>query len=401
MAEQAAAGGMMATEKLSRRGLAILVAFALARIGFGFQLQTIGSLGPQLRSLFGLDYAALGALIGVYMLPGAFVALPLGLLGRRFGDHLLVGLGLALMAIGGAVAASSSDVRGIGLGRMVSGVGAVAMQGKIIADWFAGRFFLLAISISVGAFPIGLGLGQLIQPPLANALGWHAPFWAGAAIMAVATLLFVTSFRPAPGVAAIPRRFSLPSGREVLLVLVAGAVWAAYTAGYSSYVYYLPSLMAARGDGLAATGLAMAIATWGNVPGTIIGGALVHRFGGLRIFLVGTLALIVGMLGTGLTGLAVSWAVIVGLLGSVHGGVIIALGTLSARPEHRAVGMSLFYTVYYGGNTVGPGFCGWAADRLGDPAGAMLAAALISSAALPVYLLHRQLIPHASLLARA
>jgi MFS family permease len=185
------------------------------------------------------------------------------------------------------------------------------------------------------------------------------------------------------------------------LVLVAGAIWAAYTTGYSSYVYYLPSMMAARGSGLAATGLAMAIATWGNVPGIIIGGSLVHRFGGLRIFLVGTLALIVGMLGTGLTGSAISWALVVGLLGSVHGGVIIALGTLSARPENRAVGMSLFYTIYYGGNSVGPSFCGWVADRIGNPAGAMLAAALISSVAKPVYLLHRRLISHANLLARA
>jgi predicted MFS family arabinose efflux permease len=394
----------MATERLSRRGFAVLLALALARIGFGFQLQTVGSLGPQLRSLFGLDYAALGVLIGIYMLPGAFVALPLGLLGRRFGDHLLVSLGLTLMAFGGAIAALSCDVRGIALGRMVSGIGAVAMivmQGKIIADWFSGRLFLLAISISVGAFPVGLGLGQMIQPPLANAFGWHAPFWGGAAILAVATLLFVVSFRTAPGIAIVPRRFSFPSQREVLLVLVAGAIWAAYTTGYSSYVYYLPSMMAARGSGLAATGLAMAIATWGNVPGTIIGGSLVHRFGGLRIFLVGTLALIVGMLGTGLTGSAISWALVVGLLGSVHGGVIIALGTLSARPENRAVGMSLFYTIYYGGNSVGPSFCGWVADRIGNPAGAMLAAALISSVAMPVYLLHRRLISHANLLARA
>jgi MFS family permease len=394
----------MATGKMSGRGIVILVALALARIGFGFQIQTVGSLGPQLRSLFGLDYASLGALIGVYMLPGAFVALPLGLLGRRFGDRLLVGLGLALMAVGGAVAASSSSVQGVALGRMICGVGAVAMivmQGKIIADWFTGRFFLLAISISVGAYPVGLGLGQLLQPPLANAYDWHAPFWVGAAVMAGTTVLFAASYRAAPGVAAVPRRFSFPSGREVLLVVVAGAIWTTYTTGYTSYVSYLPSLMATRGNSLAATGVAMALATWGNVPGTIIGGSLVHRFGGLRIFLAGTLALVVGTLGTGLTGWIVPWALVVGLLGSVHGGVIIALGTLSTRPENRAVGMSLFYTAYYGGNAVGPALCGWAADRLANPAGAMLAAALISGFSIPAYLLHRRLIPHAGLLVRA
>ena len=37
------------------------------------------------------------------MLPGVFVALPLGLLGRRFGDRLVLGAGLALMALGALV----------------------------------------------------------------------------------------------------------------------------------------------------------------------------------------------------------------------------------------------------------------------------------------------------------
>jgi MFS family permease len=389
---------------MAGRRLVILMSFALARIGFGFQIQTVGTIGPELRALFHLDYAGLGGLIGIYMLAGAFVALPLGLLGRRFGDRLLVGAGLALMAAGGAVSALGDGVGGIAAGRMVCGVGAVAMivmQGKVMADWFKGRAFLIAISISIGAYPIGLGLSQLMNPWLLHAYGWRAPFWVGAAAMAAVTLLFAASFRPAPGTPPVPRRFSMPSGRECLLVIVAGLIWTAYTTGYTSYLSYLPSLMAARGDGLVLTGIAMTIATWGNVPGTVAGGALVQRFGGLRIFLVGTLSLVIGMLATGLGGSAAGWAALIGVLGSVHASVIVALGTLSARPENRAVGMGLFYTAYYGGNSVGPAFCGWAADRMGTPAGAMLAAALLSSIALPVYFLHRRMGSHAVLLARA
>ena len=73
----------MPTDTLAIRRVAILAAIALARIGFGFQLQTVGSLGPMLRDLFHLDYTALGALIGAYMVAGVFAALPLGLLGRH------------------------------------------------------------------------------------------------------------------------------------------------------------------------------------------------------------------------------------------------------------------------------------------------------------------------------
>ena len=65
----------------------ILAVVALARIGFGYQFQTVATLGPDLVRRFHLDYATLGTLIGAYMLFGAFLALPLGLLGRRFGDR--------------------------------------------------------------------------------------------------------------------------------------------------------------------------------------------------------------------------------------------------------------------------------------------------------------------------
>src|SRR3712207_8004456 len=46
----------------------------------------------------GLGYAEVGSLIGLYFLPGVALALPGGLLGRRFGDTRVVAFGLALMA---------------------------------------------------------------------------------------------------------------------------------------------------------------------------------------------------------------------------------------------------------------------------------------------------------------
>ena len=65
------------------RAWLILAAVALARIGFGYQYQTVATLGPDLMGLFQLDYAGLGTLIGAFMLLGGFLALPLGLLARR------------------------------------------------------------------------------------------------------------------------------------------------------------------------------------------------------------------------------------------------------------------------------------------------------------------------------
>ena len=382
----------------------ILTAVALARIGFGYQYQTVATLGPDLMRLFRLDYAMLGTLIGSFMLLGGFLALPLGLLARRYGDRLVLGAGLAVMVLGPVVSAAAAGPAGIGIGRSAAGVGAVAMivlQNKIIADWFTGRRFMWAISVSVAAYPIGIGLAQIILPPLALAYGWQAAFLSDAVPMAVALVLFLASFRPSPHAAPMPRRFSLPGGRECLLLVVAGLIWTAYTAGYSGYTGYVPSLMAARGEGLVLTGLVLTIATWGNVPATLLGAGLAARFGGFRVFLFGTAALVVGMTGAALLDWPVTCAVVIGIVGSFHPGVIMAVGTLSARPENRAVGMGLFYSMYYAGGAVVPAMCGWAADMTGGPEGALLAAAAVSALAVPMYLLHRRMTAHELMLARA
>jgi MFS family permease len=137
------------------------------------------------------------------------------------------------------------------------------------------------------------------------------------------------------------------------------------------------------------------------VPATMIGGTLAARFGAFRIFLLGTLALVVGISGTALLDWPIPLAVVVGIIGSFHPGVIMAVGTLSARPENRAIGMGLFYSMYYAGGAVIPALCGWAADLYGGPEGALLAAGAVSALAIPMYLLHRKLAAHETMLARA
>lgn len=382
----------------------ILASLALARIAFGYQFQTVASLGTDLVGRFSLSYAALGSLVGAYMLLGTFVALPLGLLGRRFGDRWVMSAGLAFMVVGSCMSAASDTAPGIALGRVVAGFGAVAMivlQGKIIADWFTGSKFMIGISVSVCGFPIGMGLAQLVLSPVLAKYGLHAALLTDAVPAVLSLLLFLGSFRETVHASGKMRWFSLPSRRECLLLLVSGGIWTVYTSGFSAFASYLPSSLTLRGYGLGAVALTMTVMMWGNVPGTLAGGGLAARFGGFNIFLIGTLALVIGMIGLALTGAPVAWALLVGVGGSIQPGVIMAVGTLSARPENRAVGMGLFYALYYLGGTVAPGLCGVAADYAGRPAGGLLAAAAISLLAIPLYMLHRGLASHETMLVRA
>lgn len=375
------------------RSWAILAALTLARIAFGYQFQTVATLGPGLIRLFHLTYAAFGSLIGAFMLLGAFVALPVGLLGRWLGDRLVTGAGLALMVAGPCVSAWGGNPASIAAGRIIAGVGgvfAVVPQGKIIAEWFTGSRLMLAMSIVVCGYPVGVGLAQLVLPSVALAFGWPAGFLSGFVIPAIGLVLFLASFRAPPGVVAPLERFSLPSLRECLLVAIAGMIFTAYTAGYSGYFSYVPSTLAHRGAGLALTGLVVTIAAWGNAPATLFGGGLAARFGGFSILVIGTLGLAIGTAGTALVAIPVLWAVLVGIVGSIHPGVIVTMGTLSTRPEHRTVGMGIFYSLFFAGGAVGPALCGRAADLYGGPEGGLLAAAAIAAMTIPMYLLHRK-----------
>jgi MFS family permease len=380
-----AAGGL--------RPWAILVALTLGRVAFGYQLQTVAALQQTLTALFHLTYTDYGVLLGAYMSLGVFAALPLGILGRWLGDGLITGAGFALMIAGPAISAWGGTQAGIAAGRMVAGIGGVGMlvlQGKIIADWFIGPRFMVATSIAVCGYPIGVDLVQLVLTHMPPGFGWRAGFLTDCVLPAIALLIFLASFRRSPHVTQAPQHFSLPNGREFLLLIIAGMIWTAYASGYQGYLFYVAPTLGARGASAALIGLVVTVATWGQVPSTLFGGGLAGRFGPLLVLIVGTLGLAIGTGGTALAAAPLLWAVFVGIIGSIHPGVIIAVGTMSARQEHRAVGMGVFYSLYYLGGAVIPALCGHAADLYGGPAGGLLAAAVIAALSIPLYLLHRR-----------
>jgi MFS family permease len=69
----------------------------------GFQFQSVGAVSPLLMERLHIGNTELGWLIGIFSLPGVFLALPGGLLGGRFGDRRVVLTGLGLMTAGSAL----------------------------------------------------------------------------------------------------------------------------------------------------------------------------------------------------------------------------------------------------------------------------------------------------------
>src|SRR5262249_21662755 len=146
---------------------------------------------------FGIDYAQLGLLIGLYLLPGVVIAYPGGLLGQSFGDKRIALIGLTLMVAGGLMTVAE-DYLTVLAGRLTSGVGAVLVNvllTKMATDWFVGREIGTALALLVGSWPIGIGLALVVLPWLAAHASLAAALASTAAVAALVLMLIAAIYR--------------------------------------------------------------------------------------------------------------------------------------------------------------------------------------------------------------
>src|SRR5215470_10788195 len=101
----------------------ILFVLTFARTAIAFQFQSLAALSPFLIEHFQLSYVALGSIIGLYLLPGALVALPAGMIAERFGDKRIAFVGLVAMTVGTLMIAEANDAYLLTVGRVISGTG--------------------------------------------------------------------------------------------------------------------------------------------------------------------------------------------------------------------------------------------------------------------------------------
>ena len=167
-----------------------------ANAGFSATFSGIPATAVAMRQGYHLGNAELGLALGLLGLGVALSELPWGVLTDRWGDRrvLLTGLGataawLFIMAMlvvptklavpGVALLSASLLVAGL-LGGSVNG-----SSGRAIMGWFGEGERGFAMSIRQTAVPLGGGLGALVLPSLALALGFAAVFGLLAALSAL------------------------------------------------------------------------------------------------------------------------------------------------------------------------------------------------------------------------
>ena len=369
---------------MARNRWFILALLFLARTAMGLQFQSVGSVTPFLVDSIGIQYAAAGTLIGLYLLPGVFIALPSGMLGERFGAKRIVVVGLAMMAAGGLVMGAGQSFATLACGRLLSGTGAVLMNvllTKMVADWFAGREIATAMAILVTSWPFGIALGLLGFVPLAAWLGWPAVMTV-AALVCVPCLLGVAAFyRTAPGTnEAAPARFELNlTGREWLLVSFAGFVWATYNVGYIVPVSFLPGYFTSQGYALTQASAVVSWLGWALMVFVPVGGYIADRLGRPDAVMLGGFVLTgiaTACLATGALPMMLAFGVIAFAVGQ-PAGPIMALPASALRLHNRATGMGIYFTWYYAIMAVFPALAGLARDITQNSATPLLFAAVM------------------------
>jgi MFS family permease len=359
-----------------------LAVLTLSRTATGFQFQSIGAVSPLLVEHLHIGNTELGLLVGLFSLPGVVLALPGGLLGVRFGDHRIVLTGLGLMAIGSLGIGLADSLAIAVAGRSLSAVGNILLNvvmTKMIADWFAGREIIFAMTVLINAWPVGIATAMFTLPAVAMRWSLVAAFDVAALVAIAGAAAVAVLYRPAAAVEGAAGRIGLAtlSRRETGLVVLAAVPWTLYNAGYAVMLGFVPALLVRDRFSVEQAGLLLGVNTLLVILSVLLGGALAQWLTKPRV-LVAT-----GLLGFTVTlallpyGSPVLMLIVGGLVGGLPAGALIAAPASVLRPQSRGPGMGLFYTVYYAGTAVLPPVSGWLQDVFRGAAAVESAAVMV------------------------
>jgi MFS family permease len=303
-------------------------------LAMGWNIAALGAVATRLSHAYGVGLATIGLFTTVQFAVHLSMQIPGGRAADRFGARNTAFVGLAIVAIGNAVALPAADPALGFLGRALVGLGTgfafVAGSDYIRAS--GGSPFVQGLY--GGGSVLAPGLALAIVPLLAVQLGFRAPYLSGIAVAAVCAV--VLAFAPAAPRTVRHAGERLESGffRDPLLYRLSAIHAASF--GFSVIVgNWVVTLLERHGyskDVAAATGsLTLLLGFFTRVAG----GPLLRRRDAARwvaaSLVVGGLAAVALALPLPLAGL-VAAAVVIGLASGVPFAMAFT-GAAAARPD--------------------------------------------------------------------
>ena len=360
----------------------ILAVLFLARMTMSFQFQAVAGLSPLLVETYGVSIADIGLLIGLYLAPGVVVAIPGGAIAARFGDKRVVSLSLILMLIGGAMMAWGPSWGWLFAGRLLAGTGGVVINivmTKMLMDWFVGKEISTAMAIFINSWPVGIALSLLTIPTLAAKGGLDLAWAAVMGVIVLGLFFFIVVYRPPEKVPAAAVRITI-SKLPKLALFLAASVWAVYNAAFAMVFSFGPIFLTQRGWELTTASSATSVFIVLVAAAIPLGGMLADRTGRRDAIIMASLLGYATLLPLVL--IAPDWAVppifvVVGLIFGLAAGPIVSMPAQILKPESRAFGSGVYYSIYYALMMVAPTVAGMIAERVGSTGSAFILGSLM------------------------
>jgi predicted MFS family arabinose efflux permease len=181
---------MTAGERRSSLSLAFI--FALRMMGL-FMIYPVFAVFA--RQLPDATPALIGLALGIYGLTQAMLQIPFGMMSDRIGRKPVIAGGLLLFTLGSAVAALSTTIYGIILGRMLQGAGAVGSTILALgADLTREEQRTKAMAVIGMTIGLSFALAVVLGPLLNSWIGVSGIFWLTAVfgLLGIAVLIWAT-----------------------------------------------------------------------------------------------------------------------------------------------------------------------------------------------------------------
>ena len=340
---------------------------------------------PLWQAEFGLTYAALGLLRGIFVGAMASLQIPAALLSERLGAAPVLALGSALAGLGYCLAGISGGFAALLVALAIGGLGASAQHpvaSALVARAFAGPRSLHAL----GTYNFSGDLGKMTVPAVLSlmllALPWRPALGTLGAVgfvMAAIVLAFTPRYERRDADAAAARTLERrPQQRGAFALLLAIGIFD--SAVRMGFLLFLPFVLKGKGASVQDIGLAMTLVFAGGAAGK-----LVCAFIGARIGAIATVWLTEALTAAGILALlplplpaAMLLLPLIGI--ALNGTSSVLYGSVPdlVAAERRTRALSIFYTGTIGSGAISPIVFG----RVGDAFGIVPTLFLVAAVAL-------------------